>query len=303
MDNTLLIAQGILDLSFLKKQEQLRLLSQISSIEEFCSISIGELEQRFGRPLQIRDQIKDWKAEQVLEQAYNQLERAAKRSILAVSFGSDSYPPLLRELVDPPLLIYYRGLLPDPEKPLVAVVGTRNPSSGGRGLAYKLGYDLGIAGLAVVSGLARGIDSMAHRGNLEGQGRTVAVLGNGLDSVYPVSNKMLAARILENGGCLISEYAPGVPPYKWHFPARNRIIAALGRSTIVVEAPEHSGSLITAQFALDQGRDVWVGSICKTSPNGKGGRNLTEQGAAYIDSVETLFSEWSQFVDGSAHEE
>jgi DNA processing protein len=299
MNDSLVMAQGIANLSFLRKKEQLDLFTRLGSIGEFTTLSAEQLESLMGRPLQVPH----WEPEQILDEARSQLERARKRSIWAVVYGSPAYPPLLRELSDPPLLLYYRGMLPDAEEPMVSIVGTRTPTGAGRTQAYRFGYDLGSVGIPVVSGLARGIDSMAHRGNLEGRGKTVAVLGNGLDSVYPVSNRALALRILETGGCLLSEYAPGVLPYKWHFPARNRIIAALGRATIVVEAPEHSGSLITAQHALDHGRDVFVGSICRTSPCGQGGRNLAEQGAAYIDSVQTLFAEWSQVVDVSAHEE
>jgi DNA processing protein len=290
MNDSLILAQGIANLNFLRKKEQFELFTRLESIEEFTSLSIKKLEELIVRPLQITT----WNPHQVLDDAKNMLDRSFKRSIGAVVYGSSAYPPLLRELTDPPLLLYYRGILPDPEQTLISIVGTRTPSGAGRAQAYRLGYELGAAGIPVVSGLARGIDSMAHRGNLEGRGKTIAVLGNGLDSVYPVSNRGLALKILESGGCLISEYAPGVPPYKWHFPARNRIIAALGRATIVVEAPEHSGSLITAQYALDQGRDVLVGSVCRTSPQGKGGRNLAEQGAVYIDSAQTLFTEWSQ---------
>ncbi|AEJ19821.1 DNA-processing protein DprA [Gracilinema caldarium] len=299
MNDSLLLAQGIANLSFLQKKEQLDLFNRLGTIGGFISLSIHQIEDFIGRPVQITR----WNPEQELEQAKNQLEMARRRSIFAVSYGCPGYPPLLRELTDPPLLLYYRGVLPDPEQFMVAVVGTRNPTGAGRTQAYRFGYELGNAGIPVVSGLARGIDSMAHRGNVEGGGKTVAVLGNGLDSVYPVSNRPLALRILETGGCLLSEYAPGIPPYKWHFPARNRIIAALGRATIVVEAPEHSGSLITAQYALDQGRDVLVGSVCRTSPRGGGGRNLTEQGAPYIDTVQRLFSAWSQMMNVSAVEE
>jgi DNA processing protein len=299
MNDTLLLAQGIANLSFLKKKEQLELFNHLGTIGGFSSLSIHQIEDFIGRPVPITR----WNPEQELEKAKNQLELACKRSIWAVSYGCSAYPPLLRELTDPPLLLYYRGQLPDPEQSMVAVVGTRNPTGAGRTQAYRFGFDLGIAGIPVVSGLARGIDSMAHRGNLEGGGKTVAVLGNGLDSVYPVSNRSLALRILETGGCLLSEYPSGMPPYKWHFPARNRIIAALGRATIVVEAPEHSGSLITAQYALDQGRDVLVGSVCRTSPCGAGGKNLAAQGAIYIDTIERLFSEWSQVMDVSAYEE
>jgi len=215
--------------------------------------------------------------------------------------GSPSYPPLLHELSDPPLLLYYRGVLPD-RKPMVAVVGTRNPSGSGRTQAYRLGFELGTAGIPVVSGLARGIDSMAHRGNLEGKGKTVAVLGNGLDSVYPVSNRGLALRVLDTGGCLVSEYPPGVPPYKWHFPARNRIIAVLGRATIVVEAPEHSGALITASLPWIKvgmsGLVPYAAPVpwAKAAETGRTGCGIYRFGA-------NPFSEWGKVVDSSTHEE
>lgn len=299
MNEALVLAQSLTLLTGLKKQERLRLFTHIGSTAQLCSLKGSDIEALLGRPLQSFQ----WNAEQLVDTAHKQLEHFIKRSINAVPYGDAAYPPLLNELADPPLILYYRGVLPDPEQPMVAVVGTRNPTGAGRTQAYQFGFELGAKGIPVVSGLARGIDSMAHRGNLEGGGKTVAILGNGLDSVYPVSNRSLALRILQTGGCLISEYPPGVPPYKWHFPERNRIIAGLARDTIVVEAPEHSGSLITAQFALDQGREVWIGSVCRTSPHGQGGRALAEDGALYIDSVQALFHEWNQVMNVTVQEE
>jgi DNA processing protein len=163
-------------------------------------------------------------------------------------------------MYDPPLVIFYRGELPNPEKSLLGMVGTRRPSPEASTQAYAIACSLGQAGVSVVSGLALGVDAMAHRGNLSGGAAGYAVLGSGVDEVYPSSNRPLAKRILDSGGALISEYPPGTRPAKWHFPARNRIISALSRAVIIVEAPQKSGALITAAFALEQGRDLWVAS-------------------------------------------
>jgi DNA processing protein len=171
-------------------------------------------------------------------------------------------------------MLYYRGILPDPEKPLAAIVGTRKPSGAGSRAAYDFGKALGTAGIPVVSGLALGIDALAHRGNLEGGGPTAAVLGSSPDQIYPASNRPLARRIVEGGGVILSEYPPGTGPFKWNFPARNRIIAGLARGTLIVEAPEKSGALITAAFALELGRDLWVARAGTASPRGAGNRRL-----------------------------
>jgi DNA processing protein len=147
---------------------------------------------------------------------------------------------------------------------------------------------LARAGLAVVSGLALGIDAMAHRGNLDGGAPTIAVLGSAADEIYPAANRILAKRILEGGGALVSEYPPGTEPRPWTFPARNRIISALARGTLIVEAPEKSGALITAQFALEQGRDLWVAS----SGTGAGIAKLINDGAKIIYCAKDILTEW-----------
>jgi DNA processing protein len=153
----------------------------------------------------------------------------------------------------------------------------------------------------VISGLALGIDAMAHRGSLEGGAPTIAVLGSGVDAIYPVSNRSLARRILENGGVILSEYPPGTSPMKWHFPARNRIISALARGVLIVEAPAKSGALITAQFALEQNRDLWVASSGAVAGNphgvfsayGEGTRKLAADGARIIYSASDILDEWN----------
>jgi DNA processing protein len=170
-----------------------------------------------------------------------------------------AFPPLLRAIHDPPPRLFLRGqggtsLL---ASPAVAVVGARACSSYGRSVARSLARDLAAAGLVVVSGMARGIDGEAHRGALESGGVTFAVLGCGIDRDYPAAHAELARRICETG-LVLSEYEPGVEPAPWRFPARNRIIAGLCRATVVVEARERSGALITADFALEEGREVLV---------------------------------------------
>jgi DNA processing protein len=218
------------------------------------------------------------------------------RSIKWVSWNDEDYPPLLRESYDPPVVIFYRGELPNPEKSLLGMVGTRNPSPQAAEQAYKIAGNIGKAGISVISGLAKGIDAMSHRGNLIGNASGYAVLGSGIDEVYPSVNRPLAKRILDSGGALISEYPPGVHPSKWTFPARNRIIAAMSRGVLIVEAPKKSGALITAAFALEQGKDLWVAS-CGTLEDGKfdkrGTIKLADDGAEIIDSACDVLDKWN----------
>jgi DNA processing protein len=186
---------------------------------------------------------------------------------------------------------------------MAAVVGTRRPSSQGAKRAFDIGLELGKAGIPVVSGLALGIDSMAHRGNIEAGSPTVAVLGSSPDMVYPASNRFLAKRILETGGVILSEYPPGTGPRKWNFPERNRIISALARGTIIVEAPEKSGALITAKFALEQDRDLWVDKAGISSKWSCGTANLEKDGALIFSSVKDILAEWSLEGASSAPEQ
>ncbi|MBN1409908.1 MAG: DNA-processing protein DprA [Spirochaetales bacterium] len=202
------------------------------------------------------------------------------------------YPPQLREIYDPPFLLFYRGRLPDFTIPCIGVVGTRRPTGAAREMAYRIGIDIASAGFPVVSGLARGIDSEAHMGTLRAYGRAIAVLGNGIDSVYPRSNVKLAEKILENGGVLVSEYPPDTPPRKHHFPARNRIISGLSRSLVIVQAPLSSGALITAHYALEQGRDIYVHSVGTGGNNSFGSEGLTRSGARIITSVNDILDDW-----------
>ncbi|MDR2102931.1 MAG: DNA-processing protein DprA, partial [Treponema sp.] len=233
-----------------------------------------------------------WNMEDIRFQAEQDAATARLRGIAYVPIASADYPPLLREIWDPPALLFYRGILPPPDKPLAAIVGTRRPTPQGLAQAYDIARDIAAEGIPVVSGLALGIDAMAHRGALDGGAPTLAVLGSALDQVYPSSNRILARRILEAGGGLLSEYPPGVGPARWRFPARNRIISGLARGSLIVEAPARSGSLITARFALEQGRDLWVSRAGILSSQGEGCRNLAEEGAGIIASAGEILKEW-----------
>ena len=203
-------------------------------------------------------------------------------TVVALARSDPRYPPRLLELHDPPERLFVRGAaLELLSRPAVALVGSRSCSPYGAQVARTLGRELASAGVAVVSGLARGIDGEAHRGALDAAGPTIAVLGCGIDRDYPRAHATLARRILETG-LVVSEYPPGVEPAPWRFPARNRIIAGLSLATVVVEARERSGALITADFALELGRDVFAVPGEITAALSAGTNDLLRQGAAPV---------------------
>ena len=199
----------------------------------------------------------------------DELDKVRRAGVHVWTWEDQEYPQRLLKINDPPPVLYVRGELRSADDWAVAIVGTRKASNYGREVARLLGHDLAKAGVTIVSGLARGIDAEAHRAALEAGGRTLAVLGSGVDIIYPWENRKLAEEILEHGA-LISEYALGAAPEATNFPPRNRIISGLSRGVVVVEAGEQSGALITADYAADQGRDVFAvpGSIFQRSSLG-----------------------------------
>ena len=237
-----------------------------------------------------------WDIDAIQAMAIQDEKLVRVRGLTWVSWAQSEYPPLLREIYDPPVVLFYRGNLPNPDKPLAGIVGTRRPSPQGAACAYNIARDLGRQGISVVSGLALGIDAMAHRGNLEGGGPTFAILGCGPDEIYPKANRILAQRILENGGGLISEYPPGTSPFKWNFPARNRIISGISRGVLFVEAPQKSGALITARFALEHNRDLWVASagVMEGRYDRRGTVKLAQDGAQIIHSASDILKAWNK---------
>jgi len=201
-----------------------------------------------------------------------------------------AYPKLLETIYDPPLILYARGCLEALEHPGVAVVGTRKPTVYGLQMAQGLARDLGSRGLSVVSGLARGIDAAVHRGCIEGGGMTVAVLGCGIDVVYPREHRQLTQKIIKKG-LLLSEFTPGTSPAPRNFPVRNRIISGLALGTLVVEASEYSGSLITARLAMEQNREVFALPGNLTSPQSYGPNFLIKQGAKLVQTWRDIVEE------------
>jgi DNA processing protein len=217
------------------------------------------------------------------------LESLESRGLRFVGRSDPGYPPLLRELHDPPVGLFLRGSGEESlvGRPAVAIVGARACSSYGAQVARLLGRELASGGLVVLSGLARGVDGEAHRGALEAGGVTVAVLGCGVDRDYPAAHTQLARRICERG-LVISEYAPGVEPAPWRFPARNRIVAGLAASTVIVEARERSGALITADFALETGREVFAVPGEITSSLSAGTNGLLRLGATPLTKADDV---------------
>jgi DNA processing protein len=247
------------------------------------------------------DKAKSWSMDDIASRAREDAVFMERRGIRWVSIAEDAYPPLLREIYDPPAVLFYRGVLPQSGKPALAMVGTRKPGAASLRWAYEAARDLSLAGVLVVSGLATGIDAMAHRGALDaaagsaGAGGTaaptVSVFGSSVDYVYPASNRSLARRIVASGGLLLSEYPPGTRPAKWTFPARNRIISGLCRCTVIVEAGEKSGALITADFALEQNRSLCLAGDPVDGAFGAGCRKLAEDGAKVVHKPVDILTE------------
>jgi DNA processing protein len=209
-----------------------------------------------------------------------------------IAWDDDDYPRALLTIADPPPVLFFRGQAALLNRPSLAIVGSRNATAPGRETAEDFASALSAAGLCIVSGLALGIDAAAHRGGLAEQGRSLAVVGTGIDRVYPAANRDLAQRLAEEGG-VVSEFALGTPPLPGNFPRRNRLISGLTRGVLVVEATLASGSLITARFAAEQGRDVFAipGSI--HSPFSKGSHRLIKEGAKLVETAQDVLEEWA----------
>ena len=213
--------------------------------------------------------------------------------IKLITILDENYPIKLREIYDPPTTLYVLGnaeLLNS--NPSIAMVGCRECSDYGKAMATRIAFSLAKKGINIISGMARGIDSFSHVGALNAKGKTVAVVGCGVDIVYPPENKKLFNDIISSGGAVISEYPIATKPEKKHFPARNRIISGLSDGLIVVEAKERSGTLITVDFALEQGRNVYVVPGNVTSQNSVGTNDLAKQGAKIITSIEDILEDF-----------
>ena len=231
-------------------------------------------------------------SEKDLSEAQSILEECEKKGLGILTFADKEYPQRLKHIADPPMVLYYKGKLPDLDhNPLIGVVGTRKASAYGLTTARKMGYQIAKCGGIVVSGMAHGIDGMAMDGALLADCPTVGVLGCGADLIYPLSNRKLFADV-ERYGCILSEFAPGTPPHRWNFPKRNRIISGMSNGVLVVEAPEKSGALITAGQALEQGRDVFVVPGNLDQEGFVGSNRLLRQGAMFVSCGWDVVSEY-----------
>lgn len=208
------------------------------------------------------------------------------------------YLQIIGHIAKPPKSLYFLGNLPDNRLPTVAIVGTRRPTAYGQEVGYRLAYDLAKQGVVIVSGLALGMDTIAHKAALDAGGTTIAVMAGGLDSIHPSSNRDLAIRILQNGGALVSEYAPGTETFKGNFVARNRLVTGISDGLLVIEASAKSGTMHTANFALEQGKPVMAVPGNITNPMSEGCNNLINTGAKLIRNASEVLREIGYTVEG-----
>jgi DNA processing protein len=265
---------------------QNRIWKTVPDIADFFSMDTNELAS-LGVPKEAYAAIRSRAFQAMAAEIYDWGNREGCRFLLR---GQEIYPPLLNEIFDPPLILYARGRLEVLEQTCIAVVGTRRPSIYGLQMAQGIAADLGGRGITVVSGLARGIEGAAHRGCIEADGSTIAVLGCGIDIIYPKEHHQLTEKILCKG-LLLSEFSPGTAPAPQNFPVRNRIISGLALGTLIVEANEYSGSLITARLAMEQNREVFALPGNLTSPQSFGPNFLIKQGAKLVQTWRDIVEE------------
>lgn len=271
-----------------------KLLDRFGSPERIFEAGEAELRQVEGLRAPGRESLLD----KDLASSEKILAQCAEKKIHILTFQDAAYPNRLKNIPDPPMVLYYKGTLPEFDAiPIIGVVGTRRASPYGLTTAKRMGYQIASCGGAVVSGLASGVDGMAMKGALSAGGTVIGILGCGADVIYPLSNKALYADT-ERYGCILSEFPPETPPVGKHFPRRNRIISGLSCGVLVVEAPERSGALITARLAADQGRDVFTIPANIDNPASKGSNQLLKDGAIPAESGWDVMSEYRrQFPD------
>lgn len=265
-----------------------KLLERFGSADSVFHARRTELESLRLRPETIESILK----REFHEKAVEEFERVKQFGGDVLILDDGSYPNLLREIADPPITLYVRGdWQACLDQPCVGVIGSRNCSTYGKNASEMLARELAARGITIVSGLARGIDTSAHRGAIEGKGRTIAVLGTGLDSVYPKENTRLVDEILDSGGAVVTQFPLGTPPLKDNFPYRNRIISGLSLGVLIVEASERSGSLITARLAMEQNREVMAVPGNITSGNSYGTNYLIKAGAKLVQQWQDVVTE------------
>ena len=278
----------------LGSRKKLELLQEYGNPKKIYNLTESELLKVRGIGKELAKKILD---KNIKEQIYKHIKYMQKYKIDIININDKKYPQILKQIYDPPISLYIKGNVEILNGKNIAIVGCRNSSKYGEEAAKYFAYNLSAKGINIISGLARGIDTYAHIGNLGAMmhngndicGKTIAVVGNGIDIIYPKENKYLEEKIIKSGGCIISEYPLGTKPEKFNFPARNRIISGLSKGVLVIEARAKSGTLITIDFALQQGRDVYVVPGNINSVNSVGTNDLIKQGAKLVTRVEEIF--------------
>jgi len=265
----------------------LRAVARCGSADHVLHLPLTELES-LELPAQAAQFISSGEAAHAADE---ELEKLAATAATVLTIRDDAYPERLRQIFDPPALLWLRGDAALLSRPIIAVVGTRHPTPYGTAMAEKLAHDLAIHGLLVLSGMARGVDSAAHRGAMAAKRPTVAVWGTGVDVIYPKENKSLAEQIIAGGGALLSELPLGTYPAPQNFPKRNRILSGMSLGVLVIEAAEYSGTRVTARCALEQNRDVFAVPGNVTTKNAWGPNLLIKQGAKLTSSWEDVWED------------
>ncbi len=263
-----------------------RLVERFGSPERALGAGRDDLQSVEGLPRKVVDSLCSfsWR-----EQAAEELKKASDAGVAIITLDSPVYPACLRDTPDPPLYLYVKGTLRPEDENAVAIVGTRKPTHYGTTVTSRISSELSSSGVTIVSGMARGIDTQAHRGALAAQGRTIAVLGCGIDVVYPPENRDLMDRI-SRSGAVVTENAFGTKPEAGYFPARNRIISGLARGTVIIEASEDSGSLITSRYTLEQGRQLFAVPGNIGAPTSRGSNSLIKEGAILVEGAEDILA-------------
>lgn len=287
----LLVLNSVPDVGFVRIGN---LMKRFGGIKEIFKASQAELEEVEKIGPKIASAIIDCDRQKVLERELKLIE---EHDVKILSYFDKDYPANLKEIYDPPVILYVKGGLVPEDRYSIAVVGSRRASRYGLETAQRIGFELSARGLTVVSGLARGIDAAGHKGALKAKGRTIAVLGSGLANTYPPEHQGLADEITENGA-VVSEFPMACEPYKDNFPRRNRIISGLSLGVIVVEAAKNSGALITTDFALEQGRELFAVPGQARAVTSSGTNALIRQGAKLVESADDVIEELSDVIKG-----
>lgn len=264
-----------------------KLIERFGSPERVLSSDTSELLKVEGVGSSLANNIVRFKPDKKISDELNEIERLG---IKLITLNDSAYPENLKRIYDPPPVLYIKGDLKKEDADAMAIVGARNATTYGKMVTERLSSELASYGFTIISGMARGIDTFAHRGAIAGGGRTIAVFGSGINTVYPPENRRLAEEIIESGA-VISEFQPGIPPEKTNFPRRNRIISGMSVGVLVIEATNDSGSLITANAALEQGREVFAipGNI--NSRHSTGTNGLIKKGAKLVEDIEDILEE------------